>query len=303
MRILSIEFRKNWSWGLVFNHIQKCSDNEIMRVFMDDKDRIPENNCDIILSQNVTLLKKFISRLKTICRLGGNYNFEGVEGNLQPLLTEMGRCFALIATNTKLYELAKEVNPNTYLIPNGLDLDEWKPNQYKVIRPFTVGFCANITTPFYREYKGYDMVNSACHNLGYVLKTALYKNKQTPHERMQKDFYYKIDCLIHPTKGEGSSNSIMEACACGVPIITTREAGFHGERFVDCENALICTRELSSIISCLMRLRAEPELRIKLGMNARKFAEEHHDVRKIAEQYDAIFTDCYDKNRSGKYVR
>lgn len=297
MNILSIEFRKNWSWGLTFDAMQNISEHNIKRVFMDDKDKIPENGYDVVLGQNVTLLKRFKERLRTLCRLGGNYNFDKMDG-IEPLLDEMAKCHALIATNKKLYEIAKSVNPNTYLIPNGIDLNEWKQPTVFYGRKFTVGFCANISTDHYRLYKGYDFVSKACANLGFELKTALYNNKQIPHEEMQRRFYHVIDVLVHPTLGEGSSSCLMEACACGVPIITTREAGFHGELMQDMVDVLFCERTVASIQSKLLLLRTDSALRMFLGGNARKFAEQHHDVKKIALQYEQIFQECYDYNKN-----
>ena len=297
MNVLSIEFRKNWSWGLIFTEMQKISNNNIKRVFMDDKDRIPEQGYDVVLGQNVTLLGRFKERLRTVCRLGGNYNFDNMDG-IEPILEEMSKCHTLIATNQKLYEIAKSINPNTYLIPNGLNLNEWHPPKIFYGRKFTVGFCANITTEHYRKYKGYDLVLNACSNLGFELKTALYKNKQIPHDEMMDKFYHRIDVLVHPTLGEGSSNCLGEACACGVPIITTREAGFHGELMQDNVDVLFCERTLASVQSRLLTLRTNLKLREALGKNARKFAEKHHDVKIIAKQYEEIFQKCYEFNKN-----
>lgn len=300
MKILSIEFANNWSWGLAFNEMEKISNHNIKRVFMNHGDAIDEKDTDVILSQNVTLLKRFKERLKTVSRLGGNYNFDNVN-NIEQLLVEMSKCFCLIATNNKLYNIAKSVNENSYLIPNGINLDQWKPNmerkKNKDDHEFTVGFCGNISGEIYRNYKGYDFVEEACYNLGVKLNTALYKNNQIPHDRMMQDFYYQIDCIVHPTLGEGCSNTLLEACACGVPVITTREAGFHGEMMEHENNVLFCERTTRSIQDMILKIKRSPSLADKLSRNARKFAEAHHDVKVIARQYEKIFRDCHEKNK------
>jgi len=122
MKILSVEFTPQWSWGLIFGEMQKHSGLQFSRFFVNYSDSINFEGHDMILSQNVTLLKKFKERLRTICRLGGNQNFDNVYA-IAPLLQEMSKCFCLVATNQKLYEIAKSVNDNVYLIPNGIDLD------------------------------------------------------------------------------------------------------------------------------------------------------------------------------------
>jgi len=314
MRVLSIEFTDSWSWGLVFNEFKKISNYEIKRFFMKNRNMkiLSRPDIDVYLVQNVTLLNRVKEKIKTVCRLGGNRSFEGRD--IDPILERMSKCFALIATNNGLYQIAKSVNENTYLIPNGLNLDEWKPAEKSssdmlgmnnsplksslFARPFTVGFCGNISTEIYKNYKGYDFVFEACKNLGVELKTALYKNEQIPHEKMQELFYSQIDCIVHPTLGEGCSNTLMEASACGVPIITTREAGYHGEMMQDGIDVLFCERSTASVQSKISMIKDSPELQKSLSANARKFAENHHDVKKIALQYEEIFQACHEKTKT-----
>jgi hypothetical protein len=294
MKILSIEFTPAWSWGLIFEQMRKHTDIEFSRVFISNGDKINFEGHDMILSQNITLLKRFKERLLTVCRLGGNQNFDNMDA-IAPVLNEMSKCFCLVATNNKLYEIAKAVNENVYLIPNGIDLDEWIPFGETPERPFTVGFCGNISNPRYREYKGYDFVSQACRKAHIPLKNALYQDNQIAHADMRQLFYGVIDCIVHPTMGEGCSNTLMEACACGIPIITTRVAGFHGEMMVDGENVLFVERSAESIQAAIERLKQDASLRQQLSIGARAFAEKHHNVKGIVKQYEAIFEDCVNK--------
>jgi len=296
-KILSAEFTSNWSWGLTFNEIKKKTDIEFDRVFYNNGDKINSTGYDMVFAQNVSLLKKFRERLRTVCRMGGNQNFDGVK-KLEPLLNEMSKCYCLVATNQKLYDIASAIHDNVYLIPNGIDLTEWSALNRDARKKFTVGFCGNITTSQYREYKGYDFVEQACDNLGVQLKTALYKKEQIPHDKMREKFYSQIDCIVHPTLGEGCSNTLMEACACGVPIITTREAGFHGELMVDGKDVLFCERSIESVENAIARLKKDKKLRKRLSKGARKFAEKHHNVNIIVKQYEKIFTACVKKAKT-----
>jgi glycosyltransferase involved in cell wall biosynthesis len=303
MKILSIEFTDTWSWSLVFKSIQKNSKIDFKRTFhYNKKNTINTKGYDVVLCQNVTLLKKFQDRLKTVCRMGGNQNFDGVK-NLKPLLNEMAKCYCLVATNKKLYDIAKSVNDKVYLIPNGIDLKEWsKLKSRNKKSKFTVGFCGNISSPQYRDYKGFDYVKKACKELGVELKTALYKDKQIPHDKMREQFYSQIDCIVHPTKGEGCSNTLMEACACGVPVITTQLAGYHGEVMKDGKDVLFCKRTANNVKKQIEKLINDKELKNKLSNGARKFAEKHHDVNTITKQYDKIFNECRDSLRKNAEV-
>lgn len=301
MKVLSVEFTPSWSWGLIFEQMEKHIKMKVDRVFVNNNDKINMEGRDLMLCQNVTLLKRFTERLKTVCRMGGNQNFDNVR-NLEPLLLEMSKCFCLVATNNKLFEIAKSVNDNCFLIPNGIDLAEWIPVEPSPERPFTVGFCGNISNPYYREYKGYDFVSDACFNAKIPLKTALYQENQIAHAEMRQLFYGQIDCIVHPTMGEGCSNTLMEAAACGVPIITTRCAGFHGEMMTDGENVLFCERTTEDIQIAITRLKKNKKLQEKLSAGARAFAEKHHDIKEIVKQYEEIFQACLNNQKQKKRV-
>jgi glycosyltransferase involved in cell wall biosynthesis len=284
----------------VFNAISaQMKGIEIDRKFTNFfKHKIQTGDYDVVFCQNSTLLRRLNERLKTICRLGGNRTFDDNRPELEKMLQEMSKCFCIVATNQKLYDIASAIHDKVYLIPNGLDLEEWRPVKRTVRKSLTVGFCANISTETYRHYKGYDFVEEACNNAGVELKTALYQNKQIPHDKMRELFYGQIDCIVHPTLGEGCSNTLMEACACGIPIITTECAGYHGELMKDGKDVLFVERSTESIQTAIEKLRNDKALRAKLGKGSRAFAEKHHDVTEIVKQYEEIFKECDQANKS-----
>ena len=236
------------------------------------------------LSKN---LSKTVTRLDAIRRHNDKGQVDGLiteEGNMWE--DKLKQCGALIATNQQLYDYGKTINENTFFITNGVPLDQF-PYVYK-IKPtdkFVVGFIGSIFRPEYREHKGYDLVIEACKKTGCEFKEALYKTKQIPVERMVELMYSQMDVLVHPTKSEGCSNVVVEALSCGVPVITTRTCGYHGETLEDGLNVLFCERTVESIVDCINRLKNDYTLRLKLSHNGRRFAEEHHDIKKIAAQW------------------
>jgi len=201
----------------------------------------------------------------------------------------LSKCGALVATNMELYNYAKGINENTFLITNGLDLSRFR-YIYRITpkETFTVGFVGSVGRPEYRAHKGYDLVIKACEITGSELNEALYKQKQVPHDQMIDKFYSNVDCIVHPTLSEGSSNVCMEALALGIPLITTRTCGFHGERLTEGENVLFCERTVESVAGCIERLKRNVMLRLKLSHNGRRFAEQNHDIREIASKWDEV---------------
>lgn len=296
IKLLSLVFAHNeWSWGLTAGAVHECLKAEFDVTVQEAREwaKCPTES-DIILSQNITQFRWFTRFDNIIARLGGNMSFD--EKNVvQEYLKNMNACYGIIATNQKLKDIASTVNANVHLIPNGINLDVWCPNperKWRYKKP-VIGFVGNIGTPRHSEYKGHPLVKEACETLKLTLHEALYKTKQVPHDQMKADFWDKIDILVLPTAGEGCSNTIMEALACGVPVITTKVAGFHGECLTNGQDVIFCDRTVDSIIYAIQAFRADKTLFKTLSENGRRFAEEHHDIKSIAEQYRKLFLECY----------
>lgn len=205
----------------------------------------------------------------------------------------------IVATNRQLYEIAKTANSNCTIIPNGVDLDFFKPPtpNPNFDRKFMIGFAGNIWGGG-ADYKGWMYYVKAATRLtidGVEQRHLLHNSNQIPNAHMPEKFYHLIDALILPSRNEGCSNVVTEALACGVPCLLTR-VGFHGEMLKDEKNCLFIERDEDSIIEAVRRLLKDPDLRTRLAVNGRKFAEEHHDVRNVAAEYDRIFQSILARN-------
>ena len=103
-------------------------------------------------------------------------------------------------------------------IPNGIDEDIFRKRKTPV-----VGYAGVSDTP----NKNVSAVIEACESLGLELLVATYNrregdNKQYPHERMQ-DFYCSLDVYVHASLTEGFNNTVIEALACNVPVLMTKQ--------------------------------------------------------------------------------
>lgn len=204
---------------------------------------------------------------------------------------------AVIVLNQALFAQISALHPDVHLIPNALDLDVWAPDSLRDRgqsgtgqRPFTVGFAANLTTTSERALKGFDLVEAACKFLDVPLLHFGKGRDQIPREEMQARFYGEIDCLVHPVAPgkEGCSNVIMEALAMGVPVITTRDAGFHAELIADADGLLYVDRDAAMIAAAIDRLRQDAGLYDAMGAAARRFALAHHDIGRTAQAYARV---------------
>jgi len=282
-----------WSFNFVANRLIEILGEkyDVDRVYSIEEDfRIGIHKpADVILCQNINNVQVFEEdqKEKVISRIGGS---RVLDNNPHRYDTVFQSIFAVFATNKELYKIGKRKCKRTYIVPNGADLDLFKPTKNKKVRDFTIGFAANLAYPDSPRYKGAPIILGIRDKMGIKLKTAFWGQNQIPNEEMPREFYHNIDCLISMSENEGCSNVIMEALSCGVPVILTK-VGYHGDFLTDKVNCLFAGRNVEQGIKAVKFLMDNPTKGKKIGGAGRKFAEQHHDIRKIAVKYDEIFTE------------
>ena len=90
---------------------------------------------------------------------------------------------------------------------------------------------------------------------------------------------------------EGMNRSLMEACSCGRPIITTNLPGLK-EMVADGENGyLVRPRDVDSLYDAIILfMNLTIEERKRMGVRSRKIAEERFDVERVKDMYIQIIT-------------
>lgn len=90
---------------------------------------------------------------------------------------------------------------------------------------------------------------------------------------------------------EGLPKSLIEADAIGRPIITSNSVGCK-ESLVDGYNGfLINPKNVDALTEKLDLLLSDRELRIKMGKNARKYAEEHFSIEIVKDRHLEIYNE------------
>ena len=97
------------------------------------------------------------------------------------------------------------------------------------------------------------------------------------------------DVFVLPSRFEGLSNSLLEAMACGLPVISTRVGGsvdiindgING-LLIDVDNEEQLARAISKVLN-------EPLQGIEMGRNARKKIEDSYDLNKITDRYLELY--------------
>jgi glycosyltransferase involved in cell wall biosynthesis len=104
-------------------------------------------------------------------------------------------------------------------------------------------------------------------------------------------FLSAIDVFVLPSKVEGTPISLMEAMASGKAIIASNLPSIQ-EIVIEGENALLFnSTNVQELTNALIKCYNEPELREKIGTNARKAAA-IYDVNSIFEKMIQIYFKC-----------
>lgn len=104
------------------------------------------------------------------------------------------------------------------------------------------------------------------------------------------DVLSATDIFVNPSYSEGLGISVMEAASIGLSIIATDVGGTREIITTDKTGILVKARDVGQLAEELCRLRANAELREKLGKNARILAERKFNWDKITGEYIKLYT-------------
>ncbi|MDD3086703.1 MAG: glycosyltransferase family 4 protein [Patescibacteria group bacterium] len=196
------------------------------------------------------------------------------------------RARAVIANSEDLKRLAvKTFAGEIDVIPNGVDTSEFKPAKSKK----TTRKIRLISTGRLIARKGYQYLIPAIKGLKNVELTLVgggdlrseldelaRKNQakvnfagEVKHEEIVK-YLQNSDIFVLPSLNEGMSNSILEAMACGLPIITTNTGG--SKELIDGNGFVIKKKSIASIKKTLERYLKSRDLIRKHGEKSREIA-------------------------------
>lgn len=96
--------------------------------------------------------------------------------------------------------------------------------------------------------------------------------------------YQRATVMFMPMEDGGANNAIVEALACGLPIITTDVGGIrsYGGQTV---YPVVANNDDEGCLDLLGQYLARPEFRRKVGTACRAFAEEHLDWAIVAKEH------------------
>jgi len=205
---------------------------------------------------------------------------------------------AIVATTpdliNQIVDHFQSTQPKAQVIPNYVETDRFQPmpvdKQYDLIFIGRLVEQKNLSA-LLQAVAGLDDVNILLIGKG-KLEASLKQQFGTLDARIdwigQVDntelpkLINQADIYILPSHYEGHPKTLIEAMACGMPVIGGDSPGIrniikHGQ------TGFLTETDVDSIRSAIQRLRNDTELRDTLGNNARQFVLEHYALDRVAQ--------------------
>lgn len=98
-----------------------------------------------------------------------------------------------------------------------------------------------------------------------------------------------VDVAVLPSYREGLPKGLIEAAACGLPLVTTDVPGCREVVTDDIDGLLVPVRDGKALAAAIARLHDSPELRHRLGNAARRKAIDHFDERLVIDRTIQVY--------------
>ncbi len=177
------------------------------------------------------------------------------------------------AVSHRLYKLFRQSGlENCEYTPNGVDIEIFRPleplNNKGRLR---VGYSGSLKHNWRKGITEY--IEPVCKKADVdLVKAVPVGNHYVPLERMPR-FYNNINIYLCASSSEGFSLSVLEASACGRPVISTRVGGSE-DLIIDGENGFLVDRNVDAFAEKLKILNENRDLLVKMGQRNREIVEE-----------------------------
>jgi glycosyltransferase involved in cell wall biosynthesis len=101
--------------------------------------------------------------------------------------------------------------------------------------------------------------------------------------------YGRSHIVALPSYREGLPKSLMEAAACGRPVIATDVPGCRDAMEAGISGVLVPVRDVAALADAIAALAGNAALRASMGAAGRRLAERDFDVRMIAAEHVGIY--------------
>jgi glycosyltransferase involved in cell wall biosynthesis len=116
------------------------------------------------------------------------------------------------------------------------------------------------------------------------------------------DFYAACDVFVFPNENQTWGLAVLEAMACGCPVLVSRGAAVH-EVLTDGENAMFFpARNPEELAKAIETIAGQPQLRRKISQNGMQLVRQTYNWNRFAEQIYRICEEVHERDSSAVLV-
>jgi glycosyltransferase involved in cell wall biosynthesis len=112
-----------------------------------------------------------------------------------------------------------------------------------------------------------------------------------------EEYLRASDVFVFPSRREGMPNTVLEAMACGLPVVLCPFLGLAEEFGHSSQGQILVDHSPEDIASGIGTLLEDDGLRSALGRQARRWVEENMDVESSLDRYASLYHDLADRAR------
>ncbi|MEX1248245.1 MAG: glycosyltransferase family 4 protein [Anaerolineales bacterium] len=181
------------------------------------------------------------------------------------------------------------------VIPNYVETDRFRPIVRTTSKKFRIGYVGRLEpqknlSALLEAITGMDVELSLVGQGSQLdmLSTQAKQSKANARfagkipNRELPQFLNSCDLFVLPSLYEGHPKSLLEAMACGLPVIGTRVPGIQ-ELITDGENGLLCDTDAGSLRSAIQRAIDGSDLRDAVGKKARRHVEDNFSLSGVVD--------------------
>jgi glycosyltransferase involved in cell wall biosynthesis len=103
-----------------------------------------------------------------------------------------------------------------------------------------------------------------------------------------RPYLHAADAFVLPSDREGLSNSVLEALACGLPVVAPPSAA--GDQVLDETSGIVPrSNDPAELLDALVRLADDPDYRARLASGARRAAE-RFALARVVNDYESLYS-------------
>jgi len=292
LNILKVIDQFGWAYFFIAKEQQKYSEHNIEYCRLQDLNKYLETKTpDIIYFPQTNISNSVFNIIPEIKKSPKFKNTKIIGAHSGMILGKYPYADLIVAIDYNDIEKLKKTYPGIHVVflPESIDTNFFLPKKEFDNTKFKVGWVGRINCGEKR--------NNLLQQLNYPIETQTQHGKEffieTRTLEPMKKFYQSLDCLVLMSEQECMPRSVLEAMACGIPVISTPVGSvpilLNEEWMVPIEQTQ-CIKEMNQKLKLLEK---NPNLRKEIGKKNRERMEEQFSWKVNQPLWDKVFKSLY----------